>query len=58
MEIYELDGHPFMVGCQFHPELKSRPSRPAPLYLGLIRAAIEHRLAASVGQDARAAVTR
>ena len=57
MEIYELEGHPFMVGCQFHPELKSRPSRPAPLYLGLIRAAIEHRLAA-VAQDARAAVVR
>ena len=43
MEIYELAGHPFMVGCQFHPELKSRPSTPAPLYLALIKAAIEHK---------------
>jgi CTP synthase len=50
MEVYELDGHPFMLGCQFHPELKSRPSRPAPAYLGLVRAAIEHRF----GQVARA----
>jgi CTP synthase len=47
-----------MVGCQFHPELKSRPSRPAPLYLGMIRAAIEHRLGAAIEQDARAAVVR
>jgi CTP synthase len=42
MEIYEMAGHPFMVGCQFHPELKSRPNRPSPLYLGLVQAAIEH----------------
>jgi CTP synthase len=47
MEIYELAGHPYMVGCQFHPELKSRPARPAPVYLGLVRAAIEHRASAA-----------
>jgi CTP synthase len=43
MEIYELAGHPFMVGCQFHPELKSRPSTPSPLHLALVKAAIEHK---------------
>lgn len=39
VEISEIPGHPFMIGCQFHPELKSRPLRPHPLFLGLIQAA-------------------
>ncbi len=39
----ELTDHPFWIGVQFHPEFKSRPDRPHPLYLGLIKAAIEHR---------------
>lgn len=39
MEILELPGHPFYVGVQFHPEFKSRPCRPSPLFLGLIMAA-------------------
>ena len=39
MEICEVDGHPFMVGCQYHPEYKSRPGRPSPLFMGLILAA-------------------
>lgn len=41
MEIAELQGHPFFVGSQFHPEFKSRPGRPAPLHYGLVRAALE-----------------
>jgi CTP synthase len=41
MEVFELEGHPYYVGCQFHPELKSRPTRPAPLFVGLVNAAIE-----------------
>ena len=32
IEIAELDGHPFMVGSQFHPEFRSRPNRPHPLF--------------------------
>jgi len=32
VEIIELADHPFMVGCQFHPEFKSRPNRPHPLF--------------------------
>jgi CTP synthase len=36
----ELRDHPFMVGCQFHPEYKSRPTRPHPLFGAFIRAAI------------------
>ncbi|PON72426.1 CTP synthase [Trema orientale] len=39
MEILELPNHPFYVGVQFHPEFKSRPRRPSPLFLGLILAA-------------------
>jgi CTP synthase len=39
VEISELSDHPYMVGSQFHPEFKSRPTRPHPLFLGLIKAA-------------------
>jgi len=35
--------HPFWIGVQFHPEFKSRPDKPHPLYLGLIRAALEYK---------------
>ncbi|KAG9448064.1 hypothetical protein H6P81_014192 [Aristolochia fimbriata] len=38
MEILELPGHPYFVGVQFHPEFKSRPGKPSPLFLGLIAA--------------------
>jgi CTP synthase len=41
VEITEMKNHPFMVGSQFHPELKSRPTRPHPLFSALVRAAIE-----------------
>ncbi|MDD5510013.1 MAG: CTP synthase [Dehalococcoidales bacterium] len=41
VEICELSDHPWMVGCQFHPEFKSRPGRPHPLFLGFIGAARE-----------------
>ncbi len=39
VEIMELKGHPFFLGTQFHPELKSRPLRPHPLFRAFIRAA-------------------
>ncbi|XP_031745042.1 CTP synthase isoform X2 [Cucumis sativus] len=39
MEILELPSHPFYVGVQFHPEFKSRPRRPSPVFLGFILAA-------------------
>jgi CTP synthase len=39
----ELVNHPFWIGVQFHPEFNSRPDSPHPLYLGLIRAALEHK---------------
>jgi CTP synthase len=41
VEAIELDDHPFFVASQFHPEFKSRPERPAPLFAGFISAALE-----------------
>jgi len=39
VEIIELQNHPWFIGCQFHPELQSRPTRPHPLFAGFIAAA-------------------
>ena len=39
VEIVEYKNHPYFIAGQFHPELKSRPNRPAPLFIGLVRAA-------------------
>ena len=39
-EIIELKDHPFFVGSQFHPEFKSRPLHPHPLFIGLVKAAL------------------
>ena len=38
VEIVEMRNHPFMVGCQFHPEFLSRPNKPHPLFKGFIEA--------------------
>ncbi len=38
----ELPAHPFFLGVQFHPELKSRPRRPHPLFKAFVHAAVEH----------------
>jgi CTP synthase len=42
VEISEIADHPFMVGSQFHPEFKSRPNRPHPLFNGFLAAAVKH----------------
>jgi CTP synthase len=47
VEVVELEDHPFFVACQFHPEFKSRPERPAPLFRDLIAAALERAAARS-----------
>ena len=39
VEIIEIPAHPFFIAAQFHPELKSRPNRPHPLFFGLVKAA-------------------
>ncbi len=43
VEIVELSGHPWFVGCQFHPELKSRPMEPHPLFISFIKASKERK---------------
>jgi CTP synthase len=43
VEIIELDDHPYFVGCQFHPEFKSRPMAPHPLFAGFVGAAVRRR---------------
>ncbi len=43
VEICELPNHPWFLGCQFHPEFKSKPLEPHPLFAAFIRAAYEYR---------------
>jgi CTP synthase len=43
VEIVEIPDHPWFLGCQFHPELKSRPLTPHPLFAAFIRASLENR---------------
>ena len=45
-EIVELPGHPYFIAGQFHPEFKSRPTAPHPLFLGLVTAALARKGAA------------
>ena len=45
VEMVEVPAHPFFIATQAHPEFKSRPNRPHPLFVGLIRAAVIHRTA-------------
>jgi CTP synthase len=42
VEVVELPEHPFFIACQYHPEFKSRPGRPHPLFAGLVKAAGKH----------------
>ncbi len=41
VEMIELKNHPYFVACQFHPELKSRPDDPHPLFVGLVKAMMD-----------------
>jgi CTP synthase len=47
VEIIEIPDHPWFLGCQFHPELKSRPTHPHPLFAAFIRASVERRAASN-----------
>jgi CTP synthase len=42
VEIVELADHPWFLGCQFHPEFKSKPMRPHPLFREYVKAALEY----------------
>jgi CTP synthase len=57
VEIMEIPDHPWFVGCQFHPELKSRPTRPHPLFAGFVGAAQRARNARAEAQRSAAPVT-
>jgi len=51
VEMIEIPDHLWFVGCQFHPELKSRPMRPHPLFAAFIRAAVERSATASAPKE-------
>jgi CTP synthase len=42
VEIIEIQGHPWFLGCQFHPEFKSRPMTPHPLFREFIKASLKN----------------
>jgi CTP synthase len=44
VEIVEIPGHPYFLGCQFHPEFKSKPLEPHPLFKAFVGAAYEHQM--------------
>ena len=51
VELVEIADHPFFVATQAHPEFKSRPNRPHPLFEGLVKAAVERKLAVTAGKS-------
>lgn len=58
VEFIELEDHPFWVGTQAHPEFKSRPDRPHPLFRCLIESALEHRKTREVASSLDESLTR
>jgi len=57
VEIVELEDHPWFLGCQFHPEFKSRPLEPHPLFISFIQASHNYRLL-RMGEEASSASRR
>ena len=51
VEMVELRDHPYFLGCQFHPELKSRPMTPHPLFVRFVKAALEFAAARSRSRE-------
>ena len=43
VEIVEIPSHPFFIGVQFHPEYKSTPEKPQPIFVAFVKAAMEYR---------------
>ncbi|HEX2162520.1 MAG TPA: CTP synthase, partial [Thermoanaerobaculia bacterium] len=58
VEIVEIADHPWFLGCQFHPEYKSRPTEPHPLFVSYIAAALAHKQRRERGEEAGAAARR
>jgi CTP synthase len=53
----ELPEHPYFIGCQFHPEFKSRPRAPHPLFFRFVQAAIAQRDSVGTAKKAESATT-
>ncbi len=51
VEIVEIPGHPFFLGCQFHPEFKSKPLEPHPIFAAFVKASYENRVKAKLSQE-------
>ncbi len=51
VEMVELSGHPFFIAVQFHPEFRSRPNHPHPLFLGLLEASLKRGHAEAVSAE-------
>ena len=58
VEMVELREHPFFVGCQFHPEFKSRPASPHPLFARFVRAALERQAMRAKSEGRKQAETQ
>ncbi len=58
VEIIELPNHPWFIGCQFHPELKSRPTRPHPLFQRFVEASVAIRTKRDVSASAAGDVAK
>jgi len=56
VEMIELSNHPYFIGSQFHPELKSRPDNPHPLFVGLVQAILKQRPADNEQQKTESAM--
>ena len=54
VEAIEYKNHPFYIGVQYHPEFKSRPNRPHPLFVGLVKASLENREGAVTDKEVSA----
>jgi CTP synthase len=54
VEIVEVPGHPFFLGCQFHPEFKSKPLEPHPLFAAFVKASYENRQKSRRGEPTKA----
>ncbi|MCW5801906.1 MAG: CTP synthase [Deltaproteobacteria bacterium] len=58
VEMIELPQHPYFVACQFHPEFKSRPSSPHPLFARFIKAAVEYQVRELTTPSSKPALVR
>ena len=58
VEVVELPDHPYFIACQFHPEFKSRPTAPHPLFVGLVTAALARKSSPARQKTTRRAPAR